>query len=83
MDLEKQCVLVCCQIRFPKSYCDDKQALLVLSVDGVCKFDRDLVSEVSSLWPYHWEMLGTFLGSDCRAVNVGFNSKSEDCEVAW
>ena len=30
----------------PQSCCDGKQALLVLLVEGVCKFDRDLVSKV-------------------------------------
>ena len=36
----------CCHICFPKSCCDGKQALLVLLVSGVCKFDPDHVSEV-------------------------------------
>ena len=36
----------CCHICFPNSCCDGKQAQLVLSVDGVCKFDQDYVGEV-------------------------------------
>ena len=35
---------------------------------GMCKFDLDYVSEVigvSSLWSYHWQMLGASLESDC------------------
>ena len=35
----------------PKAVPDGKQALLVLSADGVCKFDRDLVSEVRGRAP--------------------------------
>ena len=34
---------------------------------------------VSSLWPYHWEMLGASLESDCRGSLCWlFNCKSED-----
>ena len=47
MVLENQCTLGCCHICFPGGCCDGKRALLVLSVDGVCEFDRDLVSGVA------------------------------------
>ena len=52
----------------PKAVVMAKQALLVLLVGGVCKFEPDYVSKVrvSSLWPYHWEMHGESLESNCR-----------------
>ena len=41
-------------------------------------FERS--KEVSSLWPYHWEMLGASVESDCwDSLCLIFNSKSEDC----
>ena len=66
----------------PKSCCDGKKALLVLLVNGVCKFDRDHVRSkgVNSLWPYHWDMLGASLESDSLGSLCWiFNYKSEDC----
>ena len=47
MVLEKQRALGGCHICFPKSCCDGKQALLVLSVNGLCKFDQDLTGRTT------------------------------------
>ena len=63
---------------FPKSCCDDKQALLVLLIGGMCKIVPDHASEVRDklLMSDAWASLE----SDCRVQSLlAFNCKSDDC----
>ena len=59
-------MLGCCHINSPKSCCDGKQAYLVLLVGGVCKFDRDHVSEVGG------KLLVAISLGDAGEVCVGY-----------
>ena len=75
-----------CHTCFPKSCCDGKQALLVLLVGGVCKFNPAHVSEVRGggggkllvaiSLGIAWDISRIKLP---RQSVLTFNSKSEDC----
>ena len=65
----------CCHVCFPKSCCDGKHALLVLSVGGVSKFDPDHVSEVRGQAPcghITGRCLGHLQDQTAGTVCVGF-----------